>query len=449
MDFEKENEAKKDDSEFMKNMEQPLKENIFNNQNEDIQPAEPVLPAAQVEFVKPRKNFNLELPLIVEEDELGQGQPKIDNSIEAPEEEDEQPVKNGCFKTLIGTAIIICISILLALILLNVINDMIGLYKPEKQIYVTIQQGDDTAKIAQILKNDKVIMNDWAFYIYVKIYKVKGLQYGTFTLNSDMGYSDIVKVLKNSTSNKATVDVTIPEGYTIRQIAQLLEDKKVCKMSDFLDVLENGNLKFKYSSLIPANKDRYYKLEGYLFPDTYNLYINETPTSVATAMLNNFSSKIDSTMLQKAQQMNMTLDQVITLASIIQAEASFTTEMGKVSSVFHNRLEKGTGSLKFLQSDATIFYITRSLKSVLTLSDTEVKTAYNTYLHEGLPPGPINNPGLAAINAALNPEGTIYFFFVTDINNKYYYSATFAQHQIAVRKALKTGAAKGTTTVNN
>ena len=298
------------------------------------------------------------------------------------------------------------------------------------------------------MQNDKVILNKWAFIGYLKLYKINGLQYGTFSLDSNMGYSDIVSVLENSTISKAAVNVTIPEGYTIREIAQTLEDKNVCSMSDFMNAIENDSLSFKYSSSIPANKDRYYMLEGYLFPDTYNFYIGEQPATVATTMLNNFSSKISSAMLKKAQQMNMTLDQVITLASIIQAEASDTSQMGKVSSVFHNRLEKGTGSLKFLQSDATILYITRSLATVLTQSDTEVKTAYNTYLHEGLPPGPIDNPGLAAINAALNPEKTNYFYFVTDSDNNYYYSETFAQHEVAVRKALATGVAKGTNTVN-
>jgi UPF0755 protein len=458
MDFKKENEEneeKKDNSEFEKNTEQPLEENIIKNEIEHVQQAESVpeaesvLPAEQVEFVKPRKNFNLELPLVIEDDELQQGGTKSEQQLEAPEEENEQPEKRGCLKALVSTTIIICISILLALTFISVINDMVGFYKPEKKIDVIIPQGADTAKITQILKNDKVITNDWAFSIYVKLYKIKGIQYGTFTLNSDMGYSDIIKVLKNAANNKAMVAVTFPEGYTIRQIAQTLEDKKICKMSDFLDVIENGNLKFKYSSIIPANKDRYYKLEGYLFPDTYNFYIDEAPTLVATTMLNNFSSKIDSTMLQKANQMNMTLDEVITLASIIQAEASITTEMGKVSSVFHNRLEKGIDGRKYLESDATIYYITRSLKPVLTQSDTEVKTAYNTYKHEGLPPGAINNPGLAAINAALSHESTNFFFFVTDSNNKYYYSATFAEHKKAVIKATKTGTAKGTNTITN
>ena len=445
MDFKNDNEKKKENSDFAKDAEQPLEDNNMNKH------AQPVLPAEPIVFVKPKKNFNLELPLSEEESGLEAVRPENELPIESgnEEEEEEEPAKGGCLKTIIGTAIVVGISILLALVILNGLNDMLGLYKPDKQIDVKIKPGLTVAGISKELKKDNVIMFDWEFNIYAKLSKVTGLQHGTFSLNSDMGYSDIVKVLKDPTNNKESVNVTFPEGYTILQIAKLLEDKKVCKSKDFINILEGGTLKFKYSSLIPANKDRYYSLEGYLFPDTYKFYLSETPTEVATIMLDNFSSKMNSIdLINKAKKINMTTDQVITLASIIQAEASNTAEMSNVSSVFHNRLEKGTDSLKFLQSDATILYITRSLKAVLTQSDTEVKTAYNTYLHEGLPPGAINNPGLAAINAALSPASTKYFYFVTDVNNKYYYSETFAQHQKAVKKALATGTAMGTDTVN-
>ena len=443
MDYEKENEEKKGISELAKNPELPLKDNLSDSSKNDVS-LEFVSPYEQAEFVKPKKDFNLELPLDFEEKSLQNEDVTASHALETSKNQQDDRAKGGCLKTLITTAIIICISILLAIILISAVNDMIGLYKPDNNIDVTIPEKSSTAKIAKILKDKKVINNDWEFDIYLKMNKVKGLQFGTFTLNSVWGYSEIVKVLKSTTNNKAVVSVTIPEGYTIRKIAQTLEDKKVCKMSDFLNAIEDSNLKFKYSSLVPSNKDRYYKLEGYFFPDTYNFYINEPPTAVATTMLNNFSTKIDNTMLDKAKQLNMTFDQVLTLASIIQAEASDTTQMGKVSSVFHNRLDKGIDGVKLLQSDATIFYITRSLNTVLTAQDTEVKTAYNTYKHAGLPPGSICNPGLAAIKAALNPETTKYFYFVTDSSNNYFYSETLVQHNNAVRKAI--GATKGTAT---
>jgi UPF0755 protein len=122
--------------------------------------------------------------------------------------------------------------------------------------------------------------------------------------------------------------------------------------------------------------------------------------------------------------------------------------MGKVSSVFQNRLKNGISGSKLLQSDATIFYVTRDIEPVLTSSDTQLTSAYNTYKHQGLPPGPICNPGLAAINAALSPDDTSYYYFVTDKLGNYYYAETFAQHLINVKKALKSGAAAGTNVVN-
>jgi UPF0755 protein len=444
MDYEKENEKKKDDSEIAKNSELSFKENLSDGSKNDIS-LEFVAPYEQAEFVKPKKDFNLELPLDFDEQSLKKEDYTTAQALKIPENEEEYRAKGGCLKAIITTAIIICISILIAIIAISALNDMIALYKPDKQIDVTIPQKAKTVEIAKILKDSKVINNDWEFEIYLKLNKINVLQFGTFSLNSNWGYSEIVKTLKSTAKNKAIVSVTIPEGYTILKIAQTLEDKKICNMSNFLSIIESSNLKYKCSSIVPTNKDRYYKLEGYFFPDTYNFYIGETSTEVATTMLNNFSTKITNPMLDKAKQLNMTFDQVLTLASIIQAEASDTKQMGKVSSVFHNRLEKGIDGAKFLQSDATILYITRSLSKVLTAQDTEVKTTYNTYKHEGLPPGPINNPGLAAINAALNPETTKYFFFVTDSSNNYYYSETFAQHKKAVNKAI--GATKGTATV--
>ncbi|HEX3025632.1 MAG TPA: endolytic transglycosylase MltG [Clostridia bacterium] len=348
--------------------------------------------------------------------------------------------KKGC---LIYSLIITVVSVLLAFFILLGINDMAGFIKPDKVIRVSIPAGASNGQVADQLKKDGVISNDLLFKFYLKVKKEGGFQRGTYDLNSSMGYAQIVETMKSAANNKAVVRVVVPEGYTLRQIGETLESKKVCKKSAFLSAVESAGIKFDYMSDVPYSQNRFYHLEGYLFPDTYEFYTGESATSVAQIMLKNFKSKFNSAYLARAKQINMTMDQVVTLASIIQAEASKTDEMSKVSSVFHNRLTHGVDGRKVLESDATIFYVKRNIQPVLK-DDSKYELAYNTYKHEQLPPGAICNPGIAAIKAALYPDTTSYYFFVTDSENHYYYSQTYAQHQIAVRKAMKSGSAIGT-----
>ncbi|MFO7161298.1 MAG: endolytic transglycosylase MltG, partial [[Clostridium] cellulosi] len=176
----------------------------------------------------------------------------------------------------------------------------------------------------------------------------------------------------------------------------------------------------------------------------YEFYVDQAPDAVVKKMLKNFETRFDESFRKATQASGMTVDEVITLASIIQAESSNKDQMAKVSSVFHNRLKNGVNGKKLLQSDATIFYATRDIEPILPVNSTNIASAYNTYKHEGLPPGPICNPGLAAIDAALSPADTKYYYFVTDKNGNYYYAETFAKHLVNVRKAENTGKAGGT-----
>ena len=222
-----------------------------------------------------------------------------------------------------------------------------------------------------------------------------------------MTYEQIIEALKESDNNRSTVNVTIPEGYTLQNIAETLDSDGICSKADFLDAVEKQTYAFRSAGGIPADGKRFYKLEGYLFPDTYNFYKKEAPKSVVQTFLNNFDAKFTDALSQKAKSMNMTTDQVIPLASFIEKEANNKDEMPRVSAVFHNRLEKGVegaADRKFLESDATLFYITRTIQPVLKLTDTQLNSPYNTYKYQGLPPGPICNPGMDSINAALNPS---------------------------------------------
>ncbi|MBR5872694.1 MAG: endolytic transglycosylase MltG, partial [Oscillospiraceae bacterium] len=178
--------------------------------------------------------------------------------------------------------------------------------------------------------------------------------------------------------------------------------------------------------------------EGYLFPDTYEFYTNSSPRSVIAKFIDNFNNKITAEYYERMQELGMTLDELITLASIIQSEAAYMDDMEKVSSAFHNRLAPGSG-LPYLQSDVTYFYYTENIEPFVDdeeLSD-KYLSAYYTYPNykAGLPVGPICNPGLNAIKAALYPANTNYYYFVTDFDGNFYYAATLSEHETNIIKA--------------
>lgn len=233
-----------------------------------------------------------------------------------------------------------------------------------------------------------------------------------------------------------TVTVTFPEGYTVLQIAEKLEANKVCTAEAFLAECQKpvADIEIKNSD------ERVFLLEGYIFPDTYEFYYDSSPVTVVNKFIENYKSKITDDMKQRAAVLGYSMDEMLTLASIIQKECDADIEeCANVSSVFHNRL-KNSASFPKLQSDVTTFYITEALKDKLGYTDgieleaqnDEVKKymqLYSTYYCNGLPSGPICNPGLKAINAALHPASTDYLFFLTDESGEsFYYAATIAEH---------------------
>ena len=233
------------------------------------------------------------------------------------------------------------------------------------------------------------------------------------------------------TTLSPTVKVTFPEGFTAVQIAQRLEESDVCPASDFIRVVQSpGEIADDFPFLAEINnpEERPFLLEGFIFPDTYEFYRGESAESVLKRFLKNTASKLSDEFTLRAGQLGYTLDQVIILASIIQKEVGLKEEMGKVSSVLHNRLD--SPDFPKLQCDATINYIKRFVtdSEYLTGNETDFDALYNTYKCDGLSAGAICNPGLDAIQAALYPEKTDYYFFVTG-NGNYYYAATYPEHQ--------------------
>lgn len=329
------------------------------------------------------------------------------------------------------------VSVFLAFFALDSASDLFGLNQPDKQIEITVKPKMSSSQIVKELEKNNVITKGFTFKLYSLVSgSISNFKPGVYILNSNMSYDEIIITLSKGDAVKKIEKITFYEGMSAREIADLLEEKLVCDGDEFLKYISTAEIEYEFAQKIPNDEKRFRKFEGYLFPDTYEFYVGEKVESVANRFFSNFSNKMTEDLYAKMKNMNMTLDQTITLASMIQEEASLKEEMGKVSSVFHNRLDNPS-VYPTLDSDVTIFFVEKDIKPYLDKQNQEMYDAYNTYECKGLPVAPISNPGIEAIEAALNPEQTDYYFFVTDKTGKYYYSKTLAEHNQNVRAAAR------------
>lgn len=278
--------------------------------------------------------------------------------------------------------------------------------------------------------------------IIKKIIYIIPLLLALVILAFSIGKTDIpfvtTKPAETAPTEPLTVTVTFPEGYTLVQIADRLEENKVCSASEFIALTNNyeyiQTLGYTFTDSITNIEDRAFYLEGYIFPDTYEFYKGESAERALKRFLDNTQRKLTAEYKQRAEALGYTLDEMITLASIVQKESFTRDSVKNVASVLHNRLKSPL--FRRLQCDVTIHYINDYVtKSEYLTGDTSVYAElYNTYKCDGLPAGPITNPGLSAIEAALYPADTDYYYFVTDSQWNYYYSSTYAQHQAKCRE---------------
>ncbi len=291
-----------------------------------------------------------------------------------------------------------------------------------------------TSRIAQILKQDGVIKNTNFFCLYVHLRKVDGcFRSGTWQMNTKTDYEEITNTFESNEGRKDIVKVTIPEGQNALEIAKLLEkDGVVSSKQKFLDVLNTNAFDNSYTMIsnLKGLSGRYYKFEGYLFPDTYEFYQNEDPQNILQKMLDDANKHYTAQIRDKAKAQNMTLDQLVTMASIIQAESADSSDMLNVSSVLHNRLKYGSQYNIFtLDCNSTTYYPYRSQSVIPASVGKNYKSKYNTYTIKGLPAGAICNPGMAAINAALQPNTTDYLYFCHNPKTQRAYYASNAEEQ--------------------
>ncbi len=342
----------------------------------------------------------------------------------------------------------ICAGIFLAWKVIVALMDYTGMAKPNHEAEVIIDGSMSVDRIADELHEKGIIEMPWLFRAYVG-FASKDEDFGEFLdgeyiVNSGMSYSNIITALQTKRTYSNTVTIMIPEGYNARQIGELLEENLVCRAEDFESYYRTKLDKYDFEEQIEVTDQRFYALEGYLFPDTYEFYIiddlpdkpdmdtSEYAKVAAEKMYKNFESKITKDMYARAKELGMTFDQVVTLASLIQKEGTNEENMANISSVFHNRLEN-MYEFPHLQSDTTAHYINDYIIPNIPANSTglyeEIINGYDTETCEGLPAGPICSPGLVAINAALYPAETDYYFFLSSSDGVFYYANTIEKHE--------------------
>lgn len=308
----------------------------------------------------------------------------------------------------------------------------------EDKIEFVIEKGSNTTKIAEELKGRGLIKNENIFKLLSKINGYDGTYLsGTHIVSENLSYDEMMRALSSA---PATRKVTIPEGKTFSQIVDILFQKQIIKdKNDFIKSANTESFDYDFLKDIPQRENR---LEGYLFPDTYEFDLNVSNEDVIIKMLNNFDKKFNDN-YQKALEAlgeDMTLDKIIILASLIEREGKDPDDRYLISSVLYNRLKNKDKTLRKLQIDATVQFVllnrTGSYKDRLLYEDLEIDDPYNTYIYEGLPPGPICCPGEASIKAALYPESSDYLYYVAkgDEKGSHEFSKTFKQHQAAIKK---------------
>jgi len=344
-------------------------------------------------------------------------------------------VNNSIFGGLILVTVILTLSLVFAITGIKLGMEYLGVGKSDEEITFNIPDNATNDQIAELLIDYDLIDNKRLFKIALKFRHSPKLYSGDVTLKPSMGYAKIIDTLSSYRDLRETVRITFPEGMTLIEVAKKLEEKKVCSATDFIFQF-NKPQGFDYENLIEPNADAYYKMEGFCFPDTYDFYVGDTGSNAARTIKANFASKFSEDMIKTMQQKKMTLGEVITLASIVQWEANSTTDMPNVASVFLNRLDDPRTFPK-LESDATKKYISKGLENDVDSTTKEFYTnLYDTYKCEGLPVGPVCNPGLDAIKAVLNPAQTNYLFFCNNLSTgESFFAATYEEHKQNLIKA--------------
>jgi len=325
----------------------------------------------------------------------------------------------------------IAIFIIIVVVLIIQYNEdlrPISTENDKEVIKVELPLGSSVKGISEQLKQQGAIKNSLVFRIYSKLEGINSkYKAGIYYLDTGMSIKEIAEILQHGKGYNEVIRFTIPEGYEVRMIIDKLEELGIGNKDRFYEVINNYTYNYDFLENIPENAT---PLEGYLFPDTYEIFKSAKEEDIIKKMLDKFNSVFTDEYKERTAELNMTINDVITLASIIEREAKADKERKIVSSVFHNRLKINM----LLGSCATVQYILKERKEVLPTKDLEVESPYNTYKHPGLPPGPIASPGIKSIEAALYPDDTDYLYFVAEKDGTHYFSKTLDEHLRAQKR---------------
>jgi UPF0755 protein len=301
------------------------------------------------------------------------------------------------------------------------------------EVVIVLEDYTTLADMAQRLYENELIPNPWMFRLErVLMNRAQDFRPGEFILNRNMSSSQINNVLRaRPEAERQFQRITIPEGWTIADMANYFERREFFSADEFINAVQFGQ--FNYSFLMNVPRDRPNRLEGYLFPDTYEISMTPTPEHIIHRMLMRFEQLFTDYYQIRAYDMGLTVDEVVIMASIIERETRLPSERPKVAQVIHNRLRINM----HLQMCSTVNY-TIGPRDRLTNEETLTESPWNTYLHPGLPVGPISNPGWASIHAVMYPESSNYLFFVRrdPVTGEHHFSTNLADHNAAVARYL-------------
>ncbi|MFA6382658.1 MAG: endolytic transglycosylase MltG [Candidatus Buchananbacteria bacterium] len=293
-----------------------------------------------------------------------------------------------------------------------------------------VEPGWGSTKISQELEKQGLISNSWVFELYVWFKGVSSkLQDGQYFLAKNLSIKEIAQILSRGAGVTKEVNLTFIEGWNNEEYADYLTQKGISSKTDFLAVIQKKADWWDESDFL-ASKPRNLDLEGYLFPDTYRIYHDAAIKDIVRKMLDNFGKKLTPELRAEITRQGKTIHEIVTLASILEKEVSSETDRKLVADIFYKRLKAGMP----LQADSTVNYVTGKGVSRSTAVDTKIDNPYNTYKYKGLPPGPICNPGLSAITAAIYPQANPYWYFLTTPDGQVIYSKTHDEHVKAKAK---------------
>ena len=350
-------------------------------------------------------------------------------------------VQNSILAAVIVVLVFIS-AFLIKIPIMGCLNDILAIDVSNTDFRVVLDKDMDAYEVIDELGKKDLINNPMFCKLFAKIMGLderrdasgnkKDIVFpaGTYYLNSAMGVEGMLLEIRSNGADSNTVTVTFPEGFNIVQIVEKLDDSGVCSAKSLYQAMASDELfeKYEFLSSVTEKELRYQVLEGYMYPDTYEFYIGESPMSVIERFLNNFENKWTSAFSAKAKELGYTVDEIITIASILEKEAFDANQMPVIAGVLYNRLE--SSSFPFINCDSTAMYI-EGFKDNIGSSEkyVEYMKVYDTYQKTGLPIGAICCPGYDAIYSALNPDANDYYYFLHDAEGKIYLAQTASEHQ--------------------